>query len=359
METSRPLRHVHTFGDESSHTGNHEFMVYGTVSCEAHRLDAITKELEFPDFRHEFHWSEAERHLEEHKEFASAIFRCIKNAQMLRFRCIVVKASHMRHREYNQNDPDLGLEKYIHRQLMRYALDFKDGDGRFYVTLDPGREHKFPPSDKCRMLNLGYRKETGFSIDPFVWVKVEHSHLNRFVQAADVLAGAVAWVRNKRYRNPSNSGKRKEKLVKHIAGKAHLPIKHWHARERRLERGDYLNFHYPTFEAFDTHGFSIWNFDLTFEERAEQKRISHAQLGAIPDPTTTFEQLERSGYHILLACAHCNNKAPNDGSDSKFQNQRITRVYRPKCSVCWKPRVVVLHPDPRDVPLLARLNQKG
>ena len=358
MEPSTALRHIHIFGDESSHDSKQEFMVYGTVSCEASRLPAISKALEFPDFHKEFKWSESEKYLPQHKAFVTALFdRCIKNNQGLQFRCIVVKTSHMRHREFNQRDPNLGLEKYIYRQLMRYALAYRTGIGRFHVTLDKGREEKFPPEEKRRMLNAGYKRESRFKHDAFVHVGVAGSETSRLVQAADVLAGAVAWVRNKKYRNLSNSGLKKRELVELVAGKARLPIEHKRAKEWQLERDDFMNFHLSTPQYVDSHGFSIWNFDLTAEARKDLMRVSKLQLAAIPDGRTKFGDLPGRGFQINLACAFCNDVVPYDSSDPKFEAFTVKAVYRPKCAKCEKPRVALLDPDPREIPLLSGLHR--
>lgn len=326
-------------------------MVYGTVTCDARRLDAINRVLEFPDFKHEFHWKKSGSFIEEHKQFVSAIFDCI-GRYGLRFRCIVVNARHMKHREFNQSDPDLGLEKYIFHQLMSYTRDYKPGMVRFDVTLDAGREARFPTADKQRMLNARYRSETGFAGDVFESVDTLHSHKSRLVQAADVLSGAVAWVRNKRY---ETGGEKKESLAAHAAKLARLPSIHPIAKKLGVQRGHYMSFNYRTYQ-FAEKGFAIWDFDLTKAVHKEQHAASAAQLAAIADPTTKFGDLSSMGYQIRLFCAYCNNYVPNNPPDPQFDRHRITAVYRPKCVKCGTPRVALLDPDPRYAPLLAAAN---
>jgi hypothetical protein len=356
MEKTLPLRHVHIFGDESSHKGKTRFMVHGTVSCQEQNLTKIMSALEFPDFDHEFHWKRSGSHLDEHIRFVNAIFDCIRRYG-LRFRCIFVNTQHMRHREYNESDPDLGLEKYIYKQLLRYALEYVHGTGRFHVTLDAGREKKFPPEVKCRMLNAGYRKHSGFGHDAFLSVGVKSSKESRMVQAADVLAGAVAWVQNERYLD-KDAGIKKERLARRVAECARLPIVHPLAKRAGLERGkDYRIFHYPTYRYADDKGFSIWDFDLTRDVREDQERESKDQLGAIINRQTKFGDLPSMGYHVRLMCAYCNNEVRNDPPDPQFDNHRITAVYRPKCVKCGRPRVVLLHPDTRDGQLLPQMRE--
>ena len=208
MQISGPLQNIHIFGDESSHKGKTTFMVYGTVHCHQGQIEAVRKALEFPDFHHEFHWKRSGSYLDRHKAFASAIFYCMKY-HGLRFRCIVVNTRHMRHKEFNESDPDLGLEKYIYTQLLRYALNFKNPQHRYHVTLDAGREKRYPPEQKQRMLNQGFRKRSTLTHAPFVSVSAMSSKESRLVQAADVMSGVVAWVWNKRYNDLEKGAKRK------------------------------------------------------------------------------------------------------------------------------------------------------
>ncbi len=357
MEATTNLRHVHIFGDESSHDGTNEFMVYGTMTCEERWLDEVRRTLKFPDFLHEFHWSESDRRLRQHQEFVAAIFKLI-NGNKLRFRCIIVKTSHMRHREYNQSDADLGLEKYIYAQLLQYALDYLTDAGRFHVVLDEGRGHKYPPEQKQRMLNAGFRKQSRFKHDPFVSVTTVTSESSRLVQAADVLTGAVAWVRNKRYKNVSNSGRKKEQLVIDVGRLARPRVTHKDAIARGLERGDYLVLHYPTYRFADSHGFTLWNFDLTAERRRELQEISRLQLAALPDFRFHFGELPGRGYEIRLECPYCNDVVANDPPDEKFNRFTVNARYRPKCSECWNPRIALLYPDPRDGGLLAGMKAR-
>ena len=349
MTQPTPLRHIHIFGDESSHKANHDFLVYGTVNCQERHHQAVKDALEFPDVPHEFHWKKSRSHMAAHKAFINAIFECIRKNQ-LAFRCIYVNAKHMKHKEYNENDPDLGLEKYIFYQLLGYALEYKTGLGRFHVTLDAGREDRFPPEKKKYMLNQRYKKETETDLEPFLHVGVELSHKSRLVQAADMLAGAVAWVKNKRYLDPKK-GPDKEELAKLTAAKAHLPINHPRAIAQGVERNSYLSFDYPTMPFADTKGFSIKEFDLNATENREKRATSAAQLDAIINQNARFGDLSRK-YRMSLWCGNCRNDVPYQNSDERFETTRITAKYRPKCTKCGKARIPIFDPDPRDGGLL-------
>lgn len=128
-------------------------MVYGIVMFPERRYAEIEAALAFRGFDHEFHWKKCSHHIAEHRKFVSVIFDCIKNKDF-QFRCIVVNRRHMNNAEFNDNDPDQALEKYIYRQLLNTAKSASP-KMRFHVTLDEGREKKFPPEDMERMLNNG------------------------------------------------------------------------------------------------------------------------------------------------------------------------------------------------------------
>src|SRR5471030_2440338 len=110
-----PAPPTYIFGDESSHKGDCNFMVYGVVSLPEHRGAEIRKLLEFPDFDHEFHWKRCSSYIREHKEFVTTIFDCLHHREM-KFECIVVNRHHMENAKYNDSDDDLALEKYIYRK---------------------------------------------------------------------------------------------------------------------------------------------------------------------------------------------------------------------------------------------------
>ena len=342
-------RYVHTFGDESSHRGDH-YVVYGTISCNAAKLEEVTERLAFPKFAHEFSWRRSGFY-DDHKRFVDEIFR-LKKLRWLIFRCIVIKASHMK--KYKQNDSDLSLERAIYRQLLRYAI--KQPDSVFHVVLDEGREKRFPPQKKQQMLNDGYLKETGLQRAPFLSVRTMSSYDSRFLQAADVLSGAVGWVRNKRY-DDKDQGPKKGPLARYIATKANLPAANAHAKARGIKMGDYLTLDYGTSEIVDRNGFAIWDFDITAGERRKQEEISAAQIALIPGPDTRWKDLPSKGFRVRLACAYCENSVRNFLLDQKFADLRLTGKYRPTCGACGRKRVPIIGPDPRkEGVLLARLN---
>lgn len=346
--TDDASKYVFLFGDESSHKGDSKFMVYGLASCPDQTAVAIKDRLTFPDFDHEFKWKKCGHQIEAHKKFVNAIFDCIRTKQF-RFECIVVNRHHMDNAKYNDSDSDLALEKYIYRKLLNTSLKTAP-DVRFVVRLDKGREKNYPPEDMERMLNLGYRKEHPLKLthSPFRSVKVVESHRSRFVQAADVLSGAVAWVWNKRY-NDKDKGEDKESLAALVARRFDTKVTDKLALLRGVKQKHYLSLGYET-ASFAERGFSIWDFDLRKKKADERRQFSAEQLAAIPDPDTRFRDLARANYQINVECVYCNDKIRNsldDDSLKRFNSLRVVTKERPICMECGRKRIAILHPDPR------------
>lgn len=348
METTDTSKYVFLFGDESSHRGDSKFLVYGLVSCPEETAVVIKDRLAFPDFKHEFKWKRCASYIDAHKKFVNAIFDCIHSKQF-RFECIVVNRRHMDNARYNDSDSDLALEKYIYRKLLNTAL--KAGpEVRFVVRLDKGREKKYPPENMELMLNSGYRKEhpQKFAHLPFRSVKVVESHRSRFVQAADVLSGAVAWVWNKRY-DDKDKGQEKESLAALVARRFDTQVTDKLALHRGVKQKHYLSLGYQTLPNVE-HGFSIWDFDLRAKKAEERRKFSAAQCAAVPDPKTRFRDLARSNYRINLECVYCNDKIKNSLDEptlKRFNSLRVSTTQRPICMECGRKRIAILHPDPR------------
>jgi hypothetical protein len=136
-----------------------------------------------------------------------------------------------------------------------------------------------------RMLNNGYRKENGrgFMHSPFKSVRVLGSKKDRFIQAADVLSGAVAWVWNKRY-EAGDKGPDKESLAALVARRFDMPVDDKLAKKRGVKQKHYLSLGYETLK-YAEHGFSIWDFDLRADARKERKALS--ACSAQPSPIQT------------------------------------------------------------------------
>jgi hypothetical protein len=324
----RPIRDHFIFGDESSRT-DHKFLVVGTMDCPAAQRETITTRLHAKlkgRGRSEYKWSSnPSRDLD---GFVDEIFELIKNNELW-FRCLVVKMSHVDHKTFSHGDKDLSLEKFIFTHLLRFARRQSELKTltRFFVELD-NRTEKYKGPTLKTTLNRRFQKETGHRWEIFADVTDVDSESQIMVQAADVLAGCVAWVWNRQYENEVVDPER-VKLAKWIALRADLRAPP-NAQRHRIGREDFRILGYPTvrFQESDQR-FAIWRLNLrTDQEDAAQKQRVEI-VSQYPKPTT-FNQL-REDYHIgtfCFACDHSEDILPAVGF------RLITSDYRPVCTPC-------------------------
>lgn len=328
---SSPTHHLHIFGDESSHDGQSQFLVYGTISCPRERLPRIQAELEAAACgkRAELKWS-APHHRERLPGFVDAIFRC-RDKYDLRFRCIVVNKHHEDHSRFKDDNAVPGLEKYIFLHLLTYARRWRGGQAQFHALLDCRSGRQLGEAQK-RALNGRDAMESGRGYPIFANVIDVDSKSSRLIQAADVLSGAVAWVMNKRYEDP-NASQEKRDLVKHIAARARIGVMGL-AAKAGLKRKDFMIFAYPTIPPQEEKGFAIWHLDLKFEKRVEVEAISRAQLLSF-DHSTTLDDLSDLGYRIDVECPTCNITKRDVLSNNRSLGQLGIRR-RFKCGICQR-----------------------
>ena len=206
MATEPSAIHDHfIFGDESSWT-KHRYLVVGTMDCPREHVDEIIARLnEVLRGHSEYGWSRnPSRNL---NHFVEEIFYFIKRRQLW-FRCMVVNMRHADHRKYGDGDKDLSLEKYIFQHLLGFARR-KVKVGKPLPLLRPtrqsNREIQRPSSRRPRSI-IAFRNErpatTGKSLLIGAGsVGAAATSPGGMVQAADVLAGCVAWVWNRQYAN--------------------------------------------------------------------------------------------------------------------------------------------------------------
>lgn len=338
-------RRIHIFGDESSHNGNHKFLVYGTVSCERKNLPAI---LELIDTARkgrdidEWKWS-GKHHRDLYPGFVDAIFKC-RDDLGLKYRCLIVNTRHARHAEYNNNDPDLGLEKYIFLHLLDYARKLRD-DAIFHVQLD-WRTKKYTGEVLKRSLNGRDRHEHGRPYQLFADVLDVDSKSSRLVQVADVLSGAVAWVANERYL-AADSSAHKRNLAEYVARKADIPSI-GAAKRLGIERGDLRSLIIGTpRDVIDTCGFAIWRLHLRKREEEEAKARSRAHLSAFPQ-TMSYAEVAERGYKVVFECPHCDRQHFDYLSLNRGFSKRLLKhkTKMPPCTLCGRGGVVSFKPVP-------------
>jgi hypothetical protein len=335
---TRP-RQLHIYGDESSHTGNHKFLVYGTVSCERHKVPMILAELEKARQGRELEWKwSAPHHRGLYPAFVRAIFKC-RDEHGLRYRCIAGNTRHARHTEYNNSDPDLGLEKYIFFHLLDYGRRQK-GDARFYVLLDK-RTNKYTAETQKRALNARDKKIHNWGYDRYAEVLDVESTSSRFVQAADVISGAVAHVMNERYLAPDASPE-KRALAELVAKLARIPSVGPAAR-LKVKRGELRSIGMETLaNVTDTCGFASWHMHLRVEEEEKLKARSKEQFAPYAR-TDTYGHVAADGFKIVLECARCDHRHTDYLSiRPAFANAQLKDRPLPACGKCGKNGIVLL-----------------
>ena len=112
------------------------------------------------------------------------------------------------HREYNENDPDIGLSKLYYQMLLHQFVGQYGDLASLYVCLDR-RRSTTPPGELQRILNAGAAKEFGLSFDPVRVLVMRDSKKSDMIQMNDVILGAVAAHKNgKHLKNGTRAAKR-------------------------------------------------------------------------------------------------------------------------------------------------------
>lgn len=346
--TSPPVTCI--FGDETSHTGHH-FLVYGTIDCPKDKRDTIVGILKpLLKGRTEFKWSgDLSRDL---NEFVRAIFRCRAEHQLW-FRCVVVNTRHADHKKYSGGDASLSLEKWIYNHLLGFARRLSADDQTvFEVTLDKIKEKEEFPALKASLNNQAQNIIGRYPV--FTDVTGVDSDTDILVQAADVLAGCVAWVWNCRYNKKSDP--HRIALAELIASLADLYVTAPARAHGIKHRGNYLNLGYETTRPFE-NGFCIWELYLNRDRQTEmdlmQISIEQRQLFA---PKATWADV-RDKFKLVLRCVRC-ERSERDylGKNPNYEKREVWERHRPVCKNCLKPTgILTLWPDPRK----ARRSPKG
>jgi hypothetical protein len=104
-------RHLRIFGDESSQTG-HDFLVYGTMSCDEKNLEVVlaTLKASLGNSPAEVKWNwVTKRNIQKYQRFVNAIIQCMRDRKLW-FRCVVIECVviEVDHSLYKDR-PDLGL----------------------------------------------------------------------------------------------------------------------------------------------------------------------------------------------------------------------------------------------------------
>jgi hypothetical protein len=130
------------------------------------------------------------------------------------FHAMVLKTAFFNHARFNEGDGELGFNKFFYHHLLKYSR-LKPAV-HLHVHPDSKRTH-YDLMDLRAILNRGAAKSHG-AVDPFRFVGFMDSESSRLIQAADVLAGCIAYVLNERGLRPE-AAPAKKALAEYIQSK--------------------------------------------------------------------------------------------------------------------------------------------
>lgn len=105
-------RDLRIFGDESSHTGDKDFLTYGTLSCDRKNLNGVIAKLESAssDSLSELKWNYlTKRNRGRYRRFATAICELLKGNGPLWYRYVVIPIRESIYRD----DPKKGIPYHV------------------------------------------------------------------------------------------------------------------------------------------------------------------------------------------------------------------------------------------------------
>ena len=180
-------RDLRIFGDESSHTGERDYLTYGTVNCDAKNLDTVVAKLESASGDpSELKWNHlTKRNRGRYLRFATAICDLLNRNGPLWYGCVVIP---IRESIYRDN-PKKGMRDFVFYNLIMYARDHAVVPAQFTVLLDKGVP--FSTADLQDRLNNRDKDEHDKS-GRFTSITEGESTDRRLIQAATLGPGVVA-----------------------------------------------------------------------------------------------------------------------------------------------------------------------
>lgn len=237
------------------------FLVVGGLTLPRTNHEALAKELvalkTSKGFRAEgeFKWGKVSKgYLPHYKELLEWFFRHLK-ANHLRFRAHVVDTSAHLYRQYGDGDKEKAFYKIFYHLLFqsvrRLALE-EEGSNVLILLDDKTNRYPFRLPVLKKALNAGLKRELGIA-DLVANVEPRQSNgpkAEPMIQIADILIGAIGYVRNGHLKKPG-------------------------ASPAKIEMAKFLEDLSGTGFAFDTAAlaaFNIWTFDVAV---AMERRESH------------------------------------------------------------------------------------
>jgi hypothetical protein len=199
--------------DESSQSGNHQFMAIGsilspfssTIQLEAALSDALLAAGH--KSAGEVKWGKLRKHnLDAYKAFMARLFDELEAGRAF-MNVTILDRQKLKNQKFNAGDGELGFTKFLYQHLLKYARLHIDAE--FYAFPD-SRTTVHNPSELRRILNAGAIKKRYTTHEPFNLVQFKDSCDSRIIQAVDMVIGCIAWVLNERGSQPDSAAHRQE-----------------------------------------------------------------------------------------------------------------------------------------------------
>ncbi len=231
--------HHEIYIDESCQNG-HKFMVLGGVVLEQPNIELLIND--FNEIRasrnlnHEIKWGKISNNkLDCYKAFIDVFFNHM-NKGLITFHSIVIDCSQLDHSKYNGGDHEIGFSKFTYLLLLRIGKECKTYQA-IHTYLD-NRNSNQSLNELKTILNSGIAKKHSMTHRPFKRVHYIDSKTSDFVQAVDLLIGAIGYKFNGRDLQ-ENASKPRIELLNYISQKSGV---------RGLNEGT----------PFGKKGFTIW-----------------------------------------------------------------------------------------------------
>lgn len=163
------------------------------------------------------------------------------------------------------------------------------------------------------------------------------------VQVADVLSGAIAYVKNERYL-AQVVGSKKLAVAERVAKLANIPIVGL-AKAVGIQRGELRSLAFAT-NPYVSPSFIIWNLHLRAKEEAALRALSKEQLGRY-SRDTTYGDLRDEGYRIVVECARCDQSIPDYMAVRPDNGAKLISSKSARCRLCGNRGIVHLKPMKR------------
>lgn len=348
----KPLTHriLDVYGDDSSTSDR--FVLYGVLACETNDTAELVAELRKCGGPSEFKWNNLSPYeYDAYVRFVDVLFDWIDRRKLV-FRVIVVDTSKANYKEYSNGSRTLALEKFAFLILDTFSEDHKTRPCSIFARLDEGDvNHSREFMKLC--LNRRDRRKHERDRDLFELVVDVKSKDYLLVQGADVIAGAIGYITNRRHLDGEAAGHRLN-LATHIAKRANIRVPPATIQRLGVKPGDVATL------ALDiprhigrVRCFGIWHLDWEKEHENDLRALSRDQLAHFPR-TSTFADIRAKGYRVDMVCSRCNRKPSEDilRFRPEFGDQRLDDPRRPPCGSkrggkqCTGRGVVLVHPDP-------------